>query len=122
MRPKILAVDDSKAVRIIVRKALEPLACDVNEATNGFNGLFSMEKEQPDLILLDVGMPIMNGVEMLTLLKSHPELKKIPVIMMTSPSDHRIIPKIIELGVSNHIMKPFTTAALVTAVRRILTL
>ena len=121
MRPKILVVDDSKTVRIIVRKALEAFACDVNEATNGFNGLFAMEKERPDLILLDVSMPIMGGVEMLTLLKSHPQLQKIPVIMMTSPSDHQVIPKIIDLGVGDRIMKPFAADVLVKAIRRILT-
>ena len=122
MRPKILAVDDSKAVRIIIRQALAPFACDVNEAANGFNGLFAMEKELPDLLLLDVNMPIMDGMEMLTLLKSHAQLKKIPVIMLASPSDHQVMPKITALGVSDHIMKPFATDALVAAIRRILEL
>ena len=122
MRPKILAVDDSKTVRILVRKALASFACDVDEASNGFNGLFAMEKAQPDLLLLDVSMPIMDGLEMLTLLKSHPQLKKIPVIMLTSPSDHQVIPKITALGVSDRIMKPFAPDDLVAAIRRILDL
>jgi len=122
MRPKVLTIDDSKAVRIIVEKALAPFACDVNESTNGFNGLFAMEKELPDLLLLDVSMPVMDGVEMLTLLKSHAVLKKIPVIMMTSPSDHRVIPQITALGVADRIMKPFTPEVLVAAVGRILAL
>ncbi|MBW8780911.1 MAG: response regulator [Verrucomicrobia bacterium] len=122
MRPKILAVDDSKAVRLIIQKALAPFACEVIEATNGFKGLFAMESEMPALILLDVSMPTMDGVEMLTLLKSHPELKKIPVIMLTSTSDHLVLPKITALGVNDQLRKPFTDAALLEKVQAILDL
>ena len=122
MRPKILAIDDSKAVRLIVHKALATFDCDVNEAANGFNGLFAMEKDQPDLILLDVSMPVMDGVEMLTLLKSHPWLKIIPVIMLTSPSDHQVLSKITALGVNDSIVKPFASDTLIAAIRRILDL
>lgn len=122
MHPHILAVDDSKAVRLIIQKALAPFACEVIEATNGFKGLFAMENEIPALILLDVSMPTMDGVEMLTLLKSHPELKKIPIIMLTSTSDHLVIPKITALGVNDRLMKPFTESALVEKVRAIIDL
>lgn len=122
MRPKILVVDDSKAVRILAAKALAPFACDVNEAANGYNGLFAMEKELPDLLLLDIVMPVMDGLEMLTLLKSHPDLKKIPVILLASPSDHQVMPKLAALGVSEHVMKPFKPDDLLSAVRRILDL
>ena len=59
---------------------------------------------------------------MLTLLKSHEVLKKIPVIMMTSPSDHRVMPRIIALGVSDRIMKPFAPDVLIAAVRRVIDL
>jgi CheY-like chemotaxis protein len=122
MRPHILAVDDSRAVRIIIQKALAPFACEVIEATNGFKGLFAMETEIPALILLDVSMPTMDGVEMLTLLKSHPELKKIPVIMLTSTSDHLVIPKITALGVNDRLMKPFTETALLEKIRAVIDL
>jgi CheY-like chemotaxis protein len=80
MRPKILALDDSKVVRIIAQNVLNAFDCDVSEATNGYNALFTMERSLPDFILLDVSMPVMGGVKMLTLLKSKPELQAIPVI------------------------------------------
>jgi len=122
MRPNILAVDDAKAVRLIAQKALSAFNCDVNEATNGFNALFTMEKAMPDLILLDVNMPVMGGIEMLTLLKSKPDLQKIPVIMLTSPADHTVMNQIKTLGVSSTLMKPFKEAALLEKIRSVLTL
>lgn len=122
MRPKILAVDDSKAVRLIAQKTLSAFACDVSEATNGYNALFTMEQALPDLILLDVSMPVMGGVEMLTLLKSKPELQTIPVIMLTSPADHAVIAKIRALGISSMLQKPFTEPALLEKIRGVLTL
>jgi len=121
-RPRILAVDDAKAVRIIAQKALSAFNCDVNEATNGFNALFTMEQAMPDLILLDVNMPVMDGIEMLTLLKSKPELQKIPVIMLTSPADHAVMNQIKTLGVSSTLMKPFNEATLLEKIRSVLTL
>jgi len=121
-RPKILAVDDSKAVRLIAQKVLSAFACDMDEATNGYNALFTMERALPDLILLDVSMPVMGGVEMLSLLKSKPALQVIPVIMLTSPADHAVIPKIKALGVNSILVKPFNDAALLEKIRSILVL
>ncbi|MFA6961476.1 MAG: response regulator [Opitutaceae bacterium] len=122
MRPNILVIDDSKAVRIIVKKALSPFDCTVNEATNGFTGLFAMERIFPQLLMIDVSMPTMDGIEMLTMIKSHAELKRIPVIMLTSSTDHKVLPKITALGVEAMLKKPFTDEALVAAVGGILKL
>ncbi|MFI5337124.1 MAG: two-component system response regulator [Opitutales bacterium] len=122
MRPKILAVDDAKAVRLLAERALRPFACDVSEATNGYNALFAMEKALPDLVLLDVSMPIMGGLELLELMRSNDTLKALPVIMLTSPADHPVMPKISALGVAGTLLKPFNEAALLEKVRSVLTL
>jgi len=122
MRPTILTVDDAKAVRLLAQKVLTPFDCDVNEASNGYNALFIMERALPDLILLDVSMPVMGGVDMLELLKSKPELKSIPVIMLTSPADHAVIPKIKTLGVSAIVTKPFTEELLLEKIQAVLAL
>ncbi len=122
MRPHILVIDDSKAVRIIAQKALARFACSVDEASNGFNGLFAMERTLPDLLLLDVSMPIMDGVEMLTLLKSHEQLRLVPVIMLTASTDHKVLPKVTALGVSAFLKKPFSETALLDAIRTVVTL
>ena len=61
MKPKILTVDDSKTIRLIVTKALKPFDVDVLEASNGVEGVAVAMREKPDLILLDLTMPIMDG-------------------------------------------------------------
>ncbi|CAM2932591.1 response regulator [Rariglobus hedericola] len=122
MRPHILVIDDSKAVRLIALKALAPFDCDVAEATNGFTGLFAMERVLPDLILLDIAMSTMNGDTMLEMMRSNDQLKKLPVIMMVSRHDHKVLPKITALGVSSMIEKPFSETALLEAVREVIKL
>src|SRR4051812_4051086 len=107
MRLTILTVDDSKALRLLVAKALGPFDCEATEAANGFNAFFAIERARPDLILLDVAMPVMNGVDMLERLKDTPELADIPVLMLTSPTDHAVMGEITALGASGTMMKPF---------------
>ncbi len=122
MRPTILTIDDSKGLRLMVEKALSAYDCEVHEASNGFNGFFAIERARPDLILLDVAMPVMNGVDMLERLKATPELAAIPVLMLTSPTDHAVMGDIATLGASGTLMKPFTPAALLDKIRRIIKL
>ena len=118
----ILVIDDSKAVRLIALKALAPFDCVVHEATNGFTGLFALERTQAKLLVIDVSMPTMDGLEMLTMLKSHPELSKLPVIMLTSTTDHKVLPKITALGINGQVKKPFTPEALVSAIKAVIPL
>jgi CheY-like chemotaxis protein len=117
-------VDDSKAVRRLVESALRDFDCDVAEAENGFKALYAMERTLPDLIILDVNMPTMGGIEMLELLSgsTKPELKAIPVIMLTTPADHAVSAQIAALGVSATLIKPFTPAELIEKIRRALDL
>lgn len=120
MPPHLLVIDDSKAVRLLIKKAVAPIACTVDEATNGFTGLFAMERKLPDLLLIDVSMPTMDGVEMLEMLKSNEQLRAIPVIMLVSSTDHKRLPKIEELGVNGMIKKPFTDTAALEVIRSVL--
>ncbi len=115
-------VDDARKVRVIASQALAPFVCDVSEATNGYNALFQMEKTLPDLILLDVSMPVMGGLEMLTLLRSKPALAALPVIVLASPADHDVMTQLAALGTAGTVMKPFTPAALVEQVQRAISL
>ena len=122
MPSTILAIDDSKAVRLLVKQALAGYNCVINEATNGFTGLYAIERAMPDLLLLDVSMPMMDGVEMLGMLKGHDQLKTIPVIMLHAATDHKVMPRVAALGVDGLVKKPFTPEALVETVRAVLPL
>ena len=122
MRYKILTVDDSKTVRIIVRKAFKGYDCDILEAGNGVEGLAVASKETPDVILLDVTMPVMDGVEMLTKLKSDPALKAIPVMMLTAEGGRDHVLKIAKIGVRDYLVKPFKEDVLIEKVGRVIDL
>lgn len=118
MRPTILTVDDAKALRLFVQRALGAFDCEPAESSNGYNAFFAIERARPDLILLDVAMPVMDGVETLTRLKESPGLRAIPVIMLASPADHAVMPRLTELGANGTLLKPFNEAALLAQIRR----
>jgi len=122
MRYRILTVDDSKTVRTIVRKAIKSFDCEILEAANGVEGLAVASKESPDVILLDVTMPVMDGVEMLTKLKTDPRLKAIPVVMLTAEGGRDNVLKIAKLGIRDYIVKPFKEDVLLERLGRIIDL
>jgi two-component system cell cycle response regulator len=122
MRNRILTVDDSKTVRIIVKKAFKNYDCEILEAANGVEGLAAAAKESPDLILLDVTMPVMDGIEMLTKLKADPATRGIPVIMLTAEGGRDTVLKIAKIGIRDYIVKPFKEDVLVEKVGRIIEL
>lgn len=107
MAIKILAVDDSITIRKLVRKAFREYNCDILEAPNGVEGLALASKEKPQLIILDITMPVMDGVEMLDRLKNEKELKNIPVIMLTAEGGRDHVTKVVRMGVQDYIVKPF---------------
>lgn len=122
MAIKVLSVDDSRTIRLIVGKAFRPYDCVICEAGNGEEGLATAAREKPDLILLDVTMPVMDGVTMLTKLKEDPELKAIPVIMLTAESGRDNVLHIARLGVRDYLVKPFKEDQLIEKVGRVVQL
>ncbi len=122
MRHKILTVDDSQTIRIFLREAFKPFDCEIFEAANGLEGLSVAAKAAPDLILLDVTMLVMNGVEMLTRLKANPLLKAIPVIMLTAEGGREHVLNMITLGARDYVVKPFKKDTLIEKVGRIISL
>ncbi len=122
MPVKILTVDDSKTIRLIVSKAFKPFDCEVMEASNGVEGLAVAAREKPNIIILDLTMPVMDGYEALTKLKSDPELKGIPVVMLTAESGRDNVLRIAKQGVRDYLVKPFKEELIVERVGRIVDL
>lgn len=104
---RILLVDDEVDIVSTVEFRLKACEFDVTTAGNGKEALEKAAKEKPDLILLDINMPVMDGHEMLQRLRSRPDLKDTPVIMLTAYSDRRDVSKAAELGISDYVTKPF---------------
>ena len=122
MPTKILSVDDSRTIRLIVGRALRSYDCVLCEAANGEEGLAAAAREKPNLILLDVTMPVMDGVTMLTKLKEDPTLKGIPVIMLTAESGRENVLHIAKLGVRDYLVKPFKENELIEKAGKIVSL
>ena len=119
MALKVLTVDDSKTIRMIVKKAFKPYDCELHEAENGQQGLEVAASLKPDLIVLDITMPVMTGVEMLEKLKENPDLKAIPVIMLTAESGKDNVMQIVKMGVQNYIVKPFKGEQLIERAQKV---
>src|SRR5262249_314043 len=122
MPVKILTVDDSQTVRLVLQKAFRPYDCIVIEACHGAEGLALAPTEKPDLILLDLSMPVMDGIATLTELKADPDLKTIPVVMLTSESDRENVFHVTKLGVRDYILKPFKESHLLDRIAKIIPL
>jgi len=118
---KILTVDDSKTVRVIIRNAFKRFDCEIVEAGQGIEGL-EKARAKPDLVLLDITMPIMDGIEMLTKLRQDEATKNLPVIMLTAEGQKAIAEQAIALGSRGYLMKPFTNDALIQEVVKVVPL
>ncbi len=116
----ILIVDDSLEMRRALNHyMLAPLGYNVVQATDGQNGLETALKQRPDLIITDMNMPKMNGLEMITAL--HKANTQIPVILMTLHGSETIAIEAFRLGIRDYLIKPFTTQEVEQTVNRALT-
>jgi two-component system, cell cycle response regulator len=113
MSNKVLSVDDSRMVHMVVTKALKPLGVDVITAVNGQEGVDKAISEKPNLIILDATMPVMTGIEALEKLKQDPGTRDIPVIMLSADAGRDNIDRAIQLGALKFITKPFSADGLI---------
>lgn len=115
----ILLVDDSKLVQAKFRLALEKAGFQVISALDGKEGLSIARGKKPDLIILDVNMPGMDGWQVLRSLKIHPELRKIPVIMATTADKIADIEQGFSLGAKEYVVKDEQLTRLVDKVEKV---
>lgn len=110
---KILTVDDMATMRKIIKSLLNQLGyTNVDEAENGKDGLYKLKQNKYDLVLLDWNMPEMDGITLLQEIRKDPELKSIPVIMVTAEAKKENVLLAIQSGANNYIVKPFTAETL----------
>lgn len=114
---RILVVDDEKRMVTFIRLNLEHDGFEVIEAFNGTQAINSLRESLPDLILLDVMMPDLDGFDVLRLVR---ETSAVPVIMLTAKGDENDKVRGLELGADDYITKPFSTRELVSRVRAVL--
>jgi DNA-binding response OmpR family regulator len=114
----VLVIDDNRSTVRIAEQVLRQAGFDVITAFNGVEGIKKATSEDPDLIILDVILPEMNGFEALKRIREH---STTPVIMLTSESDLDSVKKAIDLGANGYLAKPFSAHDLVARVRLSLT-
>lgn len=120
VKDKILVIDDEEHIVELIRYNLQNAGFDTVEAYNGLDGLALAKKEKPTLILLDVMLPMMDGLEVCRNLRSAEQTKGIPIIMLTAKSEE--IDKILglELGADDYITKPFSVRELMARIKAVL--
>ncbi|MDP2921015.1 MAG: response regulator [Candidatus Omnitrophota bacterium] len=117
-RKKILLVDDEEDIIKMNMLRLSESNYHVISASDGKDGIEKAEKETPDLILLDVVMPGMDGLETLTRLKSNPRTSHIPVIMLSGVGQKTALDKALSSGAIDFIDKPFNGEMLMEAIKK----
>lgn len=119
MPKKILAVDDEKHIVRLVQVNLERAGYTVVTAFDGKEALQKVAEENPDLVVLDVMMPYMDGFEVLQNLRRNPSTRDIPVIMLTAKAQDADVFKGWQSGVDCYLTKPFNPMELLSFVKRI---
>lgn len=117
---KILIVDDEPGVVEIVRVNLEWEGYDICEAFDGQEGWDIVRSEKPDLVILDIMMPKMSGLELLERIKADPHISDMPVIILTVRAKDEDVIQGLEQGAVKYLTKPFDPLNLVRVVRKIL--
>ncbi|MCC6728564.1 MAG: response regulator [Chthonomonadales bacterium] len=117
MAKKILVVDDEVHIPRLVRASLQRHGYEVETATDGLEALQKVEADRPDLIVLDVAMPNMDGFEVLRRLKANTLTCSIRVVMLTARDQERDVARGWQTGADAYLIKPFNPADLVAIVK-----
>jgi CheY-like chemotaxis protein len=112
MGKKILVADDEEIIRKVLRVNLTKWGHEVREAADGVQALEHLSKDKFDLLICDIMMPNKNGWEVVKEVKSNPETKDMPVIVLTAKNEEADMFKGYELGATYYVTKPFTKAQL----------
>jgi two-component system, OmpR family, response regulator VicR len=116
----VMIVDDSRTIAWILRETLESLGYRVRCAYSGEDALEMIEDQSPDLVILDVMLPHMDGLEVLTRIKGSPETFSIPVIMLTANGNSEDVLTGYRLGAEYYIIKPFKQSELIHGIQLVL--
>lgn len=119
-RQSVLVVEDEEDIMEVIRFNLEKEGYEVNQALSGEKALQVIENNLPSLILLDLMLPGINGLDLCRIFKQNDRTKAIPVIMLTAKSEDADIVAGLEMGAEDYITKPFSPRVLVARVRTIL--
>ena len=119
-QPLVLAVDDDKFQHKLLGQLLAPTKAETVFVTTAADAIASLHKRRPDLIIMDVGLPNVDGVEATRLLKSAAQFAAIPVIMITGVGGKNVVVDSLKAGASDFVVKPINKDILLGKVRKLL--
>ncbi len=117
---KILVAEDERDIRELISFTLRFAGFEIETAANGVQAVEKAAQVKPDLILLDVRMPKMTGYEVCRVLRTMPEMRKIPIVFLSAKGQESEINEGLDTGATEYILKPFAPDELIQQVKRIL--
>ena len=120
VRPLVMVVDDSITMRKVTSRVLERHEYDVSTAKDGIDAIEKLHERVPDLMLLDIEMPRMDGYELAMHMKADPRLRDVPIIMITSRSGDKHRQRAFDIGVDRYLGKPYQEAELLVQISEVL--
>ena len=115
----ILTVDDSPSIRQTIKVALEPAGHTVIEAGDGAQGLIKAQTSRPDMVITDLNMPIMNGLDLIRALRKEPTLTGLPIVFLSTESSDAVKQEAKGAGATGWITKPFKPDQLLAVVSKL---
>jgi len=119
-KPKIVLVEDEEDIAALVKLQAELSGYRLLVETDGINGYRAVEREKPDLVILDLMLPGQSGLDVCRKIKHNPELKTIPVIILSAKSEELDVVLGLELGADDYVTKPFSPKVLFSRVKAVM--
>jgi two-component system chemotaxis response regulator CheY len=116
-----LVADDDAGTRLLLRRVLEQdMSCTVIEVTNGADALDRLNKNAIDFAVLDLQMPVMNGIETLRAIRASAAFSQLPVMVLTSETTEAVVRHVVALGITDYLAKPLDRKAIRDRVERVI--
>jgi two-component system, OmpR family, alkaline phosphatase synthesis response regulator PhoP len=119
-KPRLLLIEDEEDIAALIKLQADISGYKLHVEVDGLNGLLAIEREKPDLVILDIMLPGQSGLDVCRKLKNNPETKDIPVIMISAKSEELDVVLGLELGADDYVTKPFSPKVLFSRIRAVL--
>jgi two-component system alkaline phosphatase synthesis response regulator PhoP len=119
-KKRILLIEDEEDIAALIKLQAELSGYKLHVEVDGLNGLRAVEREKPDLVLLDIMLPGQNGFDVCRKIKTNPDLKNIPIIILTAKSEEIDVMLGLELGADDYVAKPFSPKVLMSRIKAVL--
>ena len=119
-KKRILLIEDEEDIAALIKLQAEISGYKLHVEVDGINGLRAIEREKPDLVILDIMLPGQNGLDVCRKMKNNPELKTIPVIILSAKGEELDIVLGLELGADDYVTKPFSPKILFSRIKAVL--